>query len=98
MVSLLLEQGGIPMVISTSKITSKRQITLPVKVMQRLKIHPGDSIAFEEHGGHIQVKSVSNKFTIHDFIRKYHGVTKKKFTDEQIRTGREQAWLSRYKK
>jgi AbrB family looped-hinge helix DNA binding protein len=86
------------MVISISKITSKRQITLPVKVMHRLKIHPGDSIAFEEHGGQIEVKSVSNKFTIHDFIRKYRGVTKKIFTDEQIRETRQKAWLARYKK
>jgi AbrB family looped-hinge helix DNA binding protein len=86
------------MVISISRITSKRQITLPVKVMHRLKIHPGDSIAFEEQGEHIEVKSVSNKFTIHDFIRKYRGATKKKFTDEQIREARQEAWVARYKK
>jgi len=86
------------MVISTSKITSKRQITLPVKVMHRLKIHPGDSIAFEEHGEHIEVKNVSNNFTVHDFVRKYHDVTKKKYADKQIRNARQEAWVVRYKK
>ena len=87
------------MVISISKITSKRQITLPVKVMHRLKIHPGDSIAFEEHSGHIEVKSISkNNFTVDDFIRKYKDSTKKKFTEEQIREARKEAWVARYKK
>ena len=86
------------MVISISKITSKRQITLPIKVMHRLKIHAGDSIVFEEHEGHIEVKSVSNKFTIHDFINKRRGLNKIKLTDKQIRKAREEAWLSRYKK
>ena len=83
------------MVVSMSKITSKRQITLPVNVMYRLKIHPGDKIAFEENGGRIEVKSIVQKFTILDFIRKYRGVTKKKLTDAQIKEGRRQAWLAR---
>ncbi len=79
------------MVISTSKINSKRQITLPVKVMHRLKIHPGDSIAFEEHEGRIEVKNVSHQFTVQDFVRKYRGMTKIKLTDEQIRKARQEA-------
>lgn len=69
--------------------------------MHRLKIHPGDRIAFEEHAGHIEVKSVSNNFTIHDFIRKYRSAAsaaKKKFTDEQIREARKEAWSVRHQK
>ena len=85
------------MLISTSKITSKRQITLPVKVMSRLKVHPGDSVVFEETNGHVEVKSISDQFTVRDFIHKHRGITNKKLSDEQIKEARGQAWLSRPK-
>src|SRR5882724_2294674 len=105
MISLFTEQGYHSivsfqedfMVISTSKITSKRQITLPIKVMSRLKLHPGDSIIFEENNGHVEVKSIPTHFTIHDFVKKYHGATNKKLSDTQIRQGRKQAWQDRSK-
>ena len=80
------------MVISASKITSKRQITLPFKVMQRLKLNPGDRIVFEEHNGHIEITTQADQFTIKDFIKKYRGQTTKKLTNEQIRKAREESW------
>ena len=83
------------MVISTSKITYKRQITLPIKVMSRLKLNPGDNVVFEERNGRVEIKSVSDKFTVQDFIKKHRGVTNKKFSDKQIKEARAQAWLSR---
>ena len=86
------------MIISTSKITSKRRITLSVKIMARLKLHPGDDIVFEEHNGRIEVKGAPQKFTIHDLIKKNKGLTKIKRTDEEIRQAREEAWLERYKR
>ena len=80
------------MVISASKITSKRQITLPLKVMQRLKLNPGDKVVFEENNGHIEITTQAEKFTIRDFVKKYHGRTAKKLTNEQLRKAREEAW------
>ncbi len=37
------------MVIITSKITSKGQVTVPSKVREKLCIEPGDSISYEIH-------------------------------------------------
>ena len=37
------------MVIITSKITSKGQVTIPSKVRENLGIEPGDSISYEVH-------------------------------------------------
>ena len=85
------------MIISEAKITSKRQITLPVKVLYRLKLHPGDPVVFEEKNGHIELTS-RFKFTIDDLIKKYKNVSRKKASDEDIRKSREEAWSSRFKK
>ena len=85
------------MVISASKITSKRQITLPLKVMQRLRLHPGDRIIFEEKNGHVEINSQAEKFTIKDFLKKYRGITAKKLTDDQIRKAREESWSEGHK-
>ena len=80
------------MVISRSKITSKRQITIPVKVMSRLKLHPGDSLVFEEKNGHVEVKNISEEFTIEDFVKKHHKIIHKKSSTEEIRKAREEFW------
>lgn len=85
------------MVISEAKITSKRQITLPVKVLHRLKLHPGDPVVFEEKDGHIELTSRAT-FTVDDLIKKYRNVSRKKATDEDIRKTREGAWASGFKK
>ena len=85
------------MVISESRITAKRQITLPVKVMHRLKLNPGDPVIFEEKNGHIELTSRS-EFTIDDLMKKYGKISKKKAADEDIRKAREEFWSSRFKK
>lgn len=83
------------MVISTSQISAKRQITIPLKVMIRLKLHPGDQIIFEEKNGHIEIKPPAEKFTLKHFLKKHRGHTTKKLTDEQIRAARQEAWFSK---
>ena len=75
-----------------AKISSKRQITVPLKVMVRLKLHPGDQLVFEEKDGHVEVKPRMEKFTIKDFVDKYRGLTTKKLTDDEIRKARQEAW------
>lgn len=58
----------------------------------RLKLHPGDRLIFEDKGGHIEVKSRMEKFTIRDFVNKHRGRVTKKLTDEEIRKARQEAW------
>ncbi len=78
--------------ITAAKISSKRQVTVPLKVMLRLKLNPGDQLVFEERNGHMEVKPQAEKFTISDFVNKHRGHTSKKFTDDEIRNARTEAW------
>ena len=78
-----------------AKISSKRQITVPLKVMVRLKLSPGDQLVFEDKDGHVEVKPRMEKFTIRDFVNKHRGQTKIKLTDEEIRKARQEAWVQR---
>jgi len=75
-----------------AKISSKRQITVPLKVMVRLKLSPGDQLVFEDKEGHVEVKTRMEKFTIKDFVNKHRGRVTKKVTDEEIRKARQEAW------
>ena len=75
-----------------AKISSKRQITIPLKVMVRLKLTPGDELIFEEKDNHIEVKSKTEKYTLKDFLNKRKGRVTKRFTDDEIRKARQEAW------
>lgn len=78
--------------ITAAKISTKRQITIPLKVMLRLKLNPGDQLVFEEKDGHIEVKPQSGPFTIRDFVNNHRGKSAIKLTDADIRKAREDAW------
>ena len=82
------------MVISQAKITSKRQLTLPIKIMHRLQLNPGDPVIFKEKNGHIEITSKA-AFTIDDLIRKYQKSTSKKVGNEEIKKARAEFWSSR---
>ena len=41
---------------ASAKITSKGQITVPLKVRTALGVKEGDKLVFEEHGGEMVVK------------------------------------------
>jgi len=43
-------------IIQISKITSNRQVTIPVEIMDKLKVKIGDKIIWIEHDGDIIVK------------------------------------------
>lgn len=49
------------MVIAQVKITAKRQITLPIRVMHKLGLHVGDVVVFEEKEGHVVIRSKTKK-------------------------------------
>ncbi|MBF0571648.1 MAG: AbrB/MazE/SpoVT family DNA-binding domain-containing protein [Candidatus Omnitrophica bacterium] len=75
-----------------AKISSKRQITVPLKLMVRLKLNPGDNLVFEEKNGHVEVKPRMERFTIRDFVNNHRGQGTKKLTDEEIRKARQETW------
>lgn len=39
-----------------AKVTSKGQITLPKKVREKLGVHPGENVGFEERNGIFYIK------------------------------------------
>ena len=96
MISLLQNKEVINMIILESKLTSKRQITLPIKILQYIGLTPGDRVIFQERNGHIEL-AASSKFSIDDLSAKYRGVSSKKATNEQINKARQEAWSQRGK-
>lgn len=85
------------MVIGKAKITTKGQITVPVHILRKLGLNPGDSLVFEENDGHIEVLPNEKKITVSEFIKKYSGSTKVKLTQEELNKARKEARGFRYK-
>ena len=44
-----------------AKVTSKGQVTIPKKVREKLGIHPGEEVGFEEKGEQILLKKALTK-------------------------------------
>ncbi|MBF0532002.1 MAG: AbrB/MazE/SpoVT family DNA-binding domain-containing protein [Candidatus Omnitrophica bacterium] len=83
------------MVIAESQITAKRQITIPMTIMKKLHLHPGDGLSFDEKDGQIHVvpKKSSN---INDLFLRFSPKTKIRLTEEQLRKARQEIWGERY--
>lgn len=45
----------------TAKVTSKGQITLPKRIRERLGVHPGEELGFEEQDNLIVIRKVVTK-------------------------------------
>lgn len=45
----------------TAKVTSKGQVTIPKEVRERLGVHPGENLGFEERGDLLVVSKVVTK-------------------------------------
>jgi AbrB family looped-hinge helix DNA binding protein len=43
---------------TTSKVTSKGQVTLPKAIRDKLGVHAGDSLAYEVEGNTVRVRKV----------------------------------------
>jgi AbrB family looped-hinge helix DNA binding protein len=48
-------------VVIEAKLTSKGQLTLPKKIRERLGVHPGESVGFEEKEGQLVIRKVLKK-------------------------------------
>jgi AbrB family looped-hinge helix DNA binding protein len=45
----------------TAKVTSKGQVTIPKKVREKLGVHPGEDVGFEEKNGLIYIRKTVKK-------------------------------------
>jgi antitoxin PrlF len=63
-----------------AKITSKGQITVPLKIRNELGVKPGDSVVFEKEGDKVTVRPVRNESP----FAKYRGIG-----NAEIGSGRE---------
>lgn len=67
----------------TAKITSKGQITIPKKVRDKLGVHVGENIGFEEKKGIFYIKKSTKKSPFEKWTGRI-GKTKYKKTDTII--------------
>ncbi len=79
-----------------AKITSKRQITIPIKIMRKLGLNPGDSIAFEDKEDHIEIMPMDKKFSALDLSKKFGKISNVKLSQKDLNKLRKQSWGARY--
>lgn len=86
------------MIMQKTKITAKGQVTVPVAVMRKLGLTPGDKIHFVERNGRVEIVPGNEKFSAADLSRKYKGAFKKKLTQKQLKELRDSAktdWIKK---
>ncbi len=86
------------MIMQKAKITAKRQITVPIRVMRKLKLNPGDAITFQEKDDHIEILPAAKKFSAIDIIGQYPELSTKKIISKDIQKIREQSFSQRSEK
>jgi antitoxin PrlF len=53
-----------------AKITSKGQVTIPKKVREKLGVHPGEAVGFEEKGDLILIRKAVTKSPFDKWVGK----------------------------
>ncbi|MBI5140908.1 MAG: AbrB/MazE/SpoVT family DNA-binding domain-containing protein [Nitrospirae bacterium] len=53
-----------------AKVTSKGQVTIPKKVRDRLGVHPGEDVGFEETGGVVVITKAVAKSPFDKWVGK----------------------------
>ncbi len=79
-----------------AKITSKRQVTIPIKIMRKLGLNPGDAIAFEDKKNHIEIIPMGTKFSALDLSKRFGNTTNVKLSSKELNKARKQSWGSRH--
>jgi antitoxin PrlF len=54
----------------TAKVTSKGQVTIPKKIRERLGVHPGEDVGFEERGNVLVISKVVTKSPFDKWVGK----------------------------
>ena len=71
----------------TAKVTSKGQITLPKEIRERLGVHPGENVGFEEKGGLLIIRKVVAKSPFDKWVGKLKHLEGRR-SDELVREAR----------
>ena len=54
----------------TAKVTSKGQVTIPKKIREKLGVHPGEDVGFEERGNVLVISKVVTKSPFDKWVGK----------------------------
>ena len=77
------------------KLTAKRQITVPVKILDKLGVGPGDFIYFKHVHGHVEICPVEEKMiSALDLGEKYRNISNKKGTLKDIHKAIQQGYAA----
>ena len=77
------------------QITSKGQVTIPIQLMRKLGLNPGDFITFEYKKDTVGMTPVQKKMSALDLPKKYGKITSIKLSPSQLRKAREESWGAR---
>lgn len=87
------------MVTQECKLTAKRQITIPIRVLNKLGIGAGDSIYFKGMDNHIEICPVKEKMiSALELGKKYRNISNKKGTLEDIHKAIQEGYADLAKK
>ncbi len=70
-----------------ARVTSKGQVTIPKKVRERLGVHPGEDVGFEEIDGLLVVSKVVTKSPFEKWVGKLKHL-KGKRSDDLVKEAR----------
>jgi AbrB family looped-hinge helix DNA binding protein len=70
-----------------ARVTSKGQVTIPKKVRERLGVHPGEDVGFEEKDGLLVVSKVVTKSPFEKWVGKLKHL-KGKRSDDLVKEAR----------
>ena len=70
-----------------ARVTSKGQVTIPKKVRERLGVHPGEDVGFEEKDGLLVVSKVVTKSPFDKWVGKLKHL-KGKRSDDLVKEAR----------
>ena len=71
----------------TAKVTSKGQVTLPKTIREKLSVHPGESIGFEEKNGNLVITKMVEESPFDRWVGKL-GHLKGRRSDDILREAR----------
>lgn len=70
-----------------AKVTSKGQITIPKVVRERLGVHPGEAVGFEEIGGLLVISKVITKSPFDKWVGRLKHLEGQR-SDDRVREAR----------
>jgi len=83
------------MILYEAQISSKRQITLPINIMKKLHLNPGDKLAFDEVRQQIIIKPSMKKSSATEIHKRFNHIVKKKVSQDKIDQARQESYTEK---